>query len=63
MDEKEARFILERWIESDNSLYTGAGNPYIHWNSKDKEKGAVLDGNFELNELKAIVWWMENKQL
>jgi len=55
MDEEQARKILGDWIQEDESLMSIS--QYLSWDGGD----ACLDAYFSLDELKAIVWWMENK--
>lgn len=55
MDETKAREILKDAIQPDNRLYN------LSWYlCQDDESMIVLDAQFELQELKAIIWWMEN---
>ena len=55
MNEKRARELLDNVIRPNGSLY-GVGW-YLSWNGKD----ALLDGEFEVEDLEAIAWWMRNK--
>jgi len=63
MDEARARQLLGNAIESDNDLNTlGKEWPkpeYVSWNAGSDY--ANLDGDFTIEELEAIVWWMKNK--
>ena len=56
MNEEKARKILGDWIQDDGGLY--CLGIYLHYNPGDG--CAVLDAEFSLEELQAIVWWMEN---
>lgn len=33
---------------------------YIYYDPDDQRNGITLDSSFNVEELKAIVWWMEN---
>jgi len=60
MNEKRAREILSKNggnINSDNSL--SSTWTYMYWNPGDED--ITLDGEFSLEELEAIMWWMRNK--
>ena len=57
MNEVRARAILEDDIKENNGLYNGMR--YIYWNPGDYS--ITLDGEFGIEELEAIVWWMRNK--
>jgi len=63
MDEAQARRILGNAIESDNDLNTldkeWPKPEYVSWNVGSDH--ANLDGDFTIEELEAIVWWMKNK--
>lgn len=59
MDEKQARKILSDNITNDNGLFSFTGEPYFDWNIG--EDSARLDGQFYIEELEAITWWMKNK--
>jgi len=56
MNEQQAREILKHSIRPDNSLYN-CGH-YTSWNKGDET--ICLDDNFDVEELRAIVWWMEH---
>jgi len=59
MNEQRAKEILSQRnaIPDEGGLWNLGW--YLEWNSGDKE--AVLDGEFEAEELEAIAWWMRNK--
>ena len=57
MNKLEATKILGDSIEEDGSLSCGHHN-YIDWPVGDKE--ACLDGEFESEEIEAILWWINN---
>lgn len=56
MDESKAREILKDWIKEDQTLYH-LGCPYLMCGQDFN----TLDGDFDLDELEAIAWWMRNK--
>lgn len=56
MNIDKATEILKEYIQDDKSLYNlGA---YIAYEPGDIS--VTLDGEFNIDELKAISWWMEN---
>ena len=57
MNEDKARDILERSILDDDGLHNGGW--YLDWRHGDDK--ACLDGEFDIEDLEAIVWWMKNK--
>lgn len=57
MDEKQVKAILGDVITDDGGLYSLGW--YLQWGVG--EDSAVLDGQFDLEELEAIAWWMKNK--
>ena len=57
MNELEARIILGDSIKADDRL--DSLRHYMDWTPGDSN--IRLDDWFELEELKAIVWWMEEK--
>lgn len=63
MDEAEAREILKpkRWPKNlmGNGLWP-MGEEYPIWYTHEPDK-AFLAGTYTLEQLKALVWWMENK--
>jgi hypothetical protein len=59
MNEAKAREILKGMIFGDGSDGSLAYfDPYVSWTPGNS--WAVLDGNFELDELEAIAWWIRN---
>ena len=56
MNEEKAREILGEMIK-DNKLH--CINPYIHWFPGSEY--IMLDGDFDVEDLEAIAWWMKNK--
>ena len=58
MTEKEAIEILKNYIQNDGSLYNSGH--YLSWDIPSNI--ICLDGDFESDELEAIVWWMRNKR-
>lgn len=56
MDEEKARKILGDTVQEDGSLYN-LGH-YINWEHGDTD--IVLDDRFTVEELVAIVWWMQH---
>lgn len=61
MNEEKARQILRGVIEDDNSLHD-ADNYTVKWSPEGYDYEEInLDGVFEVEYLKALVWWMENK--
>jgi len=61
MDEKQATEILTNdTILSDGSLDGSFPFPYLSWRIGNKE--ATLDGEFTVDKLEAIAWWMKNKR-
>ncbi len=60
MDEKKARAILKGHINPDDSLGMGGHLGYIEWVS-DIPDTITLDGEYSIEELEAILWWMKNK--
>lgn len=62
MDEKQARKILGRHIKEENDLgpsYAKGSMGYLSWEPEDD---ITLDGSYSPEQLKAIVWWMENME-
>lgn len=57
MNEAQATKILEGSILKDNSLH----NLYNYFDWSIGETNIVLDGQFDIEELEAIAWWMRNK--
>lgn len=56
MNEAEARMILGTMIRDDNGLeHLGL---YISWSIGDAS--LVLDGEFTVDHLEAIAWWMRH---
>lgn len=61
MNEKQARSILDGIInESDNSILSHDLD-YLSWAPGNDE--ICLDGRFTIHHLKAIIWWMKNKNV
>jgi len=61
MNEQMARKILRDVIEDDNSLHD-SDNYTVEWSPETQDNEDVsLDGVFEVEYLKALIWWMENK--
>jgi hypothetical protein len=59
MTEQLARNLLGIPEGTDDMEFVEAGFNYIHrWNAGE----ITLDGKFNLLQLKAVVWWMENKR-
>lgn len=58
MNEEKAREILQYAIQPDNSL-DSLGH-YVDWHGGTT---VTLDGTYSLEDLKAMVWWMENKKV
>lgn len=56
MDEKRAREILGVAIRPDNSI--SCVGHYMAWKPGDAD--IALDSTFEIEELEAILWWMQN---
>lgn len=56
MTKDEVIDILGSAIRDDGTLY--CCGTYISWNGKD----LTLDGDFNLEYLEAIVWWMKNEK-
>ena len=59
MDREKAEKILKDCIQPNYGLYNVGW--YIDWFLKQPNK-VCLDGNFTMEELEAIVWWMRNNQ-
>ena len=59
MNEKIARDILGNIITDKGDLYS-LGH-YVCWNLGDDT--IKLDDEFTINELKAIVWWIDHKTI
>jgi len=57
MNEDKAKKILQNAITEEDGLFDIGG--YIAWHQGDEE--LVLDGEFTLEELEAICWWIKNK--
>jgi hypothetical protein len=57
MTEERAREILGKAVRRDDGL--NELGVYIDWNPSDKQ--ACLDGDFTVEYLEAVVWWMRNK--
>ena len=57
LTEERVREILSDAIQPDESLHDT--HWYINWEQGDKE--VTLDLACTVEELKAIVWWMEHK--
>jgi len=57
MNEQKAREILEDSVQEDNTLHHLGW--YLSW--RGGEACAVLDGDFDADDLEAIAWWMKNK--
>ena len=62
MNEEQARKILGDTIQKNEDLF----NPghYICWEKNNvlRNDAITLDDRFTVEELKAIIWWMENKK-
>lgn len=58
MNEKKARELLKAYIGPDDSL-NGRGFIYISWRPGDGD--VTIDGRVTAEELRAILWWVENK--
>ena len=56
MNKDRAIEVLGSAILDDNTLY--CCGTYIHWNKKD----ITLDGDFDLEYLEAIIWWVKNEK-
>lgn len=62
MNEAQARKILKGSIRDDNLLNSvGQGLDYCSWDPHNDS--VCLDGNFTIEELEAIVWWIKNKKI
>lgn len=69
MNEEQARAIIgEQYIKGSGELYdVGAYRVptrqcrEIYWSPKSPDS-VVLDGEFDLEVLRAILWWMDNKR-
>lgn len=57
MDETKAKEILGTAIKPNGDLY--CCGTYIYY---DKKLGLTLDGDFDLDYLKAVIWWIENNE-
>ena len=57
MSEERAREILSEIIDENGSLYELSPS-YISW--RGESRIISLDGDFDDDELEAIVWWMRN---
>jgi len=66
MDEKKVREILGPMIRGNDMrawLYVGdTGSNYVGEGKKGGCSGVVLDGFFTPDQLKALAWWIENKE-
>lgn len=54
------RAILRDAIQADGALRTPNAYQYMRFEPGDKD--IKLDGNFEPDELEALVWWIRNHQ-
>jgi len=59
MNEEKAREILGDIIKEDNSLF--CLGQYIAWPIGVSTRKICLDAYFKIEELEAIVWWVNNK--
>ena len=58
MNEKKAREIIgDEYINDDNSFTKNDGD----WSECMDSDSITLDGYYSTEELKAFIWWMENK--
>ncbi len=57
MNKAKAKEILGSAVQDDGGLY--CCGTYISWS---KEFGLTLDGEFELDYLEAIIWWIKNEK-
>lgn len=55
MNNKRAKEILKNYIRKDNSLHSY--EQYTSWNKKDKT--ILLDGDYSIELLEALVYWMK----
>ena len=62
MNEEKARKILGKCIQKDDELYISSGSikPDVSW-APTMCGAVVLSGEFSIEQLEAIVWWMKNK--
>jgi hypothetical protein len=60
MDKKEAESILDEMGCDTRKGALSCWVPVVFWNRLCPE--IALDGTFTLEQLKAIVWWIENKE-
>lgn len=58
MNEERARQILTRYINKDNSMSSPIG--CLTW---DGYPEININGNFDLEEIEAIAWWMRNMKV
>jgi hypothetical protein len=56
MNKDKVKTILGSAIQSDNSLY--CCGTYIAWSGKE----LTLDGDFDLEYLEAVIWWVKNNE-
>ena len=61
MDEKKAKKLLGKMIKSDGSIDVDwCSFHYCSWTKPDPV--LKLDGIFSIEQLNAIVWWVNNKK-
>lgn len=56
MTDDEAMDVLKEWIKPDGGLF--CLGQYVAYTPG--ESTVVLDAEFSIDELEAIVWWMKN---
>ena len=61
MDNQEAEKVLDMMGCYARSGAISCWLPVVFWNRLFPDKVA-LDGTFTLEQLKAIVWWVENRE-
>jgi hypothetical protein len=59
MDEAKAREILGEWIQPDGSLREDGR--WLHWNIG--QDIMTLEGYFVIDELRAIVYWIDHHSI
>ena len=59
MNESKAREALGSSIQEDNSL--SPCGYYLEWPNRLGE--ITMDGTFTVNDIAAILWWVENKEV
>lgn len=62
MYEKRAREILGTGVKEDNSLSSISSDRYVDWPLGGGDVEVIrLDGDFSLDQIEAIAWWVRNK--